>query len=187
MITKRWTPPVATTRKERFLLKRLTRTQKLFAFLRLHRHELFNDAFQEELQGMYRTTGAGSEPVPSAVLCLGLLLQAYTGVSDAEARHNVCYEELFIIVPTGHSVAAMTALNGMPSRRALSLAASSTHRALGVSARRAHALAELAESCSPPARSQVLEADSRAAADSAAALRRSSARTLRPRLSDVTD
>ena len=43
MAMKRWTPPVATTRKEQFLLKRLTRTKKLFAFLRLHRHELFND------------------------------------------------------------------------------------------------------------------------------------------------
>jgi hypothetical protein len=82
---KRWSPPVTTTRKEDFLLKRLTRTKKLFAFLRLHRHELFTDAFQEELEGMYRATGAGSEPVAPAVLCMGLLLQAYTGVSDAEA------------------------------------------------------------------------------------------------------
>ena len=47
---KRWTPPVPTTRKEQMLLKRLTRTKKLFAFLRLHRHELFDDAFQEELE-----------------------------------------------------------------------------------------------------------------------------------------
>jgi hypothetical protein len=77
---QRWSPPVATTRKEDFLLKRLTRTKKLFAFLRLHRHELFTDAFQEELEGMYRTTGAGSEPVPPAVLCMALLLQAYNGV-----------------------------------------------------------------------------------------------------------
>lgn len=82
---KRWNPPTVTTRKEDFLLKRLTRTKKLFAFLRLHRHELFTDSFQEELEGMYRTTGAGSEPIPPAVFCMGLLLQAYTGVSDAEA------------------------------------------------------------------------------------------------------
>ena len=82
---KRWTPPVATTKKEQLLLKRLTRTKKLFAFLRLHRHELFSDAFQEELESMYRTTGAGSEPLPPALLCMVMLLQAYTGVSDAEA------------------------------------------------------------------------------------------------------
>jgi hypothetical protein len=82
---KRWTPPISTTRKEQMLLKRLMRTKKLFAFLRLHRHELFSDAFQQELEGMYRTTGAGCEPLPPAVLCMISLLQAYTGMSDAEA------------------------------------------------------------------------------------------------------
>ena len=82
---KRWAPPTVTTRKEQLFLKRLTRTKKLFVFLRVHRHELFNDAFQEELEDMYRTTGAGREPLPPAVLCLVSLLQAYTGASDAEA------------------------------------------------------------------------------------------------------
>jgi hypothetical protein len=82
---KRWTPPVATTRKEQLLLKRLTRTKKLFAFLRLHRHELFNDEFQAELEGMYRGTGAGCEPLPPALMCMASLLQAYTSTSDAEA------------------------------------------------------------------------------------------------------
>jgi hypothetical protein len=82
---KRWAPPVATTRKEQLLLKRLTRTKKLFAFLRMHRHELFNDVFQEELESMYRSTGAGREALPPAVLCMVSLLQAYTGASDAEA------------------------------------------------------------------------------------------------------
>jgi hypothetical protein len=82
---KRWTPPVALSPKEQFLMKRLSRTKKLFAFLRSHRHELFDDAFQEELEGMYRKTGAGAEPLPPALLCMVLLLQAYTGISDAEA------------------------------------------------------------------------------------------------------
>ncbi len=81
----RWTPPVPLTRKEEFLLKRLTRTKKLFAFLRLHRHELFDAGFQEELDTMYRQTGAGTAPLPPAMLCMVLLLQAYTGISDAEA------------------------------------------------------------------------------------------------------
>jgi len=81
----RWTPPVPLTRKEEFLLKRLTRTKKLFAFLRLHRHELFDEGFQEELETMYRQTGAGTAPLPPAMLCMVLLLQAYTGISDAEA------------------------------------------------------------------------------------------------------
>jgi hypothetical protein len=81
----RWTPPLPLTRKEQFLMKRLVRTKKLFAFLRLHRHELFDEPFQEELEGMYRQTGAGSEPLPPAILCMVALLQAYTGISDAEA------------------------------------------------------------------------------------------------------
>lgn len=66
-------------------MKRLLRTKKLFAFLRLHRHEIFDDGFQEDLEGMYRATGAGTEPLPPALLCMVVLLQAYTGVSDAEA------------------------------------------------------------------------------------------------------
>ena len=82
---KRWKPPLDTTRKEQLLLKRLTRTKKLFAFLRLHRHELFNDEFQAELEGMYRSTGAGCEPLAPALMCMISLLQAYTDTSDAEA------------------------------------------------------------------------------------------------------
>jgi hypothetical protein len=38
---------------------------------------------------MYRRIGAGSEPVAPAVLCMGLLLQAYCGVSDAEAVESL--------------------------------------------------------------------------------------------------
>ncbi len=66
-------------------MKRLVRNKKLFAFLRVHRRELFDDCFQEELESMYRATGAGTEPLPPALLCMVVLLQAYTGVSDAEA------------------------------------------------------------------------------------------------------
>jgi hypothetical protein len=67
------------------LMKRLTRVRALFAFLRLHRHELFDDAFQAQLEDMYRTTGAGQEPHPPALLCMVVLLQGYVGASDAEA------------------------------------------------------------------------------------------------------
>jgi len=48
------------TTKEGFLLKRLGRTKKLFAFLREVRHELFDEAFEAELETMYRETGAGN-------------------------------------------------------------------------------------------------------------------------------
>lgn len=82
---KRWNPTRELNRREGLIMKRLIRTRKLFAFLRLHRHELFDDAFQIELEDMYRQTGAGEEPVPPALLCMALLMQAYLGISDAEA------------------------------------------------------------------------------------------------------
>ncbi len=82
---KRWQPRQETTRQEEFLLKRLHRTRKLFGFLRRHRHELFDEEFQLQLEGMYRATGAGDEPVAPAMLAMVVLLQSYTGISDAEA------------------------------------------------------------------------------------------------------
>lgn len=82
---KRWNPSEALSRKEEFLVKRLKRTRKLFAFLRLHRHELFDDDFQDELEGMYRNSGAGVEPLAPAFMCMVTLLQGYLRISDAEA------------------------------------------------------------------------------------------------------
>jgi hypothetical protein len=79
----RWHPSTTFTRQEQFLLKRLTRT--LYSFLRLHRSELFDDAFQDELESMYRDTGAGKEAVAPALLAMVVLLQGYQGISDAEA------------------------------------------------------------------------------------------------------
>src|ERR1700675_4629916 len=84
MTIARWNPPVAPTRREQFLLKRLDRVRKLFGFLRVHRHELFNDAFQEELTSMYRTTGAGKVALPPAMMAMAMLVQGYLGMSDAE-------------------------------------------------------------------------------------------------------
>ena len=85
MAIKRWSPSEIVSRREKFILGRLKRNGKLYAFLRLHRHELFNDAFQRELEGMYRDTGAGKEPHPPAFLAMVLLLQSYAGASDATA------------------------------------------------------------------------------------------------------
>ena len=84
MTIARWTPRVTTTRQEEILLKRLGRVRKLFGFLRRHRHELFDDAFQEELAAMYRRTGAGKPALPPAQLAMATLVQGYLGVSDAE-------------------------------------------------------------------------------------------------------
>jgi hypothetical protein len=85
MAIDRWRPRRETTRQEDVLLRRLGRTRKLFAFLRVYRCDLFSDEFQAELETMYRPTGAGKEPVVPALLAMALLLQGYLGVSDAEA------------------------------------------------------------------------------------------------------
>jgi len=84
MTIARWTPAVAPTRQEQFILKRLGRVRKLLGFLRLHRHELFDDALQDELGTMYRTTGAGKEARPPAMMAMAMLVQGYLGMSDAE-------------------------------------------------------------------------------------------------------
>src|SRR5882762_9356128 len=84
MTIARWTPPVAPTRQEQFLLKRLDRVRKLLGFLREHRHELFDDAFQDELASMYRDTGAGKDAVAPAMMAMAMLVQGYLGISDAE-------------------------------------------------------------------------------------------------------
>jgi Transposase DDE domain/Transposase domain (DUF772) len=85
MAMTRWNPRQMYTKQEEWIMRRLGRTRKLFAFLRAHRHELFDDAFQAELESMYRDTGAGKPAVPPALLAMVTLLQAYLKVSDAEA------------------------------------------------------------------------------------------------------
>src|SRR3982074_3955478 len=84
MTCARWNPPGDPPRREQFLLKRLGRVRKLFGFLRVHRHELFNDAFQDELASMYRATGAGKHALPPAMMAIAMLVQGYLGISDAE-------------------------------------------------------------------------------------------------------
>jgi hypothetical protein len=69
---ERWSPKVELTKQEQMMMKRLTRVRALFGFLRLHRHELFDGAFQDELAEMYRDSGAGDEPHPPAMLCMAL-------------------------------------------------------------------------------------------------------------------
>ncbi|WP_242393889.1 hypothetical protein [Anaeromyxobacter oryzisoli] len=53
---ERWHPKHEATRQEQFILKRLEKKRKLFGFLRTHRHEIFDDKFQAELESMYRGT-----------------------------------------------------------------------------------------------------------------------------------
>src|SRR5947209_13770187 len=78
-----WHPPVDPSPAEQTIF-RLIKRVKLFVFLRQHRDDLFDDAFQTELATIYKDSPFGQEPVPPAQLALATILQAYTGVSDDE-------------------------------------------------------------------------------------------------------
>lgn len=78
-----WHPPVEPSSPEQTIITRIKQA-KLFVFLRHHRHELFDDAFQEELATLYAPSLRGHPPIPPAQLALAAILQAYTGVSDDE-------------------------------------------------------------------------------------------------------
>ena len=83
--TPLWLPPQDLSPTEEKIAARAAKKKKLFVFLREIRTELFDPAFQEDLAGMYRQTGAGKPPVPPALLAMATLLQVYTGVGDQEA------------------------------------------------------------------------------------------------------
>jgi hypothetical protein len=78
-----WCPPVALSPAEQALVRRVRRA-KLFVWLREHRHELLDDAFQAELAAAYQDSPRGHPPVPPGQLALATILQAYTGASDDE-------------------------------------------------------------------------------------------------------
>ena len=78
-----WWPPAEPSPAEQAVIKAVRRA-KLFVFLRLHRHELFDEQFQAELAQAYVDSPKGQPPVPPARLALATILQAYTGVSDDE-------------------------------------------------------------------------------------------------------
>jgi Transposase domain (DUF772) len=78
-----WRPPIELSATEQTIIKRIRRA-KLFVFLRQHRHEVFDEAFQQELACLYQESQRGQPPVPPALLALATILQAYTGVSDDE-------------------------------------------------------------------------------------------------------
>jgi hypothetical protein len=95
---QRWSPSITCSEREENLFKLATKSRKLFGFLREHRHEIFDAAFQDELEGMYRGTGQGEEPQPPALMCMAALLAGYQRASDAEAvrlsAHDACWRSL---------------------------------------------------------------------------------------------
>ena len=78
-----WKPPVELSQQEEQIVKKI-RKAKLFVFLREHRHELLDEALQQELANLYRPAERGQPPIAPAMLALALILQAYMGISDDE-------------------------------------------------------------------------------------------------------
>jgi hypothetical protein len=78
-----WKPPIELGRQEEQIVSRIRRA-KLFVFLRHHRHEVFDEVFQQELATLYLPSKRGHPPIAPAQLALAVILQAYTGVSDDE-------------------------------------------------------------------------------------------------------
>src|SRR5438552_8541298 len=83
MAIERWSPREELLKQESAIIKRLWRVRKFLAFLRRHRHEIIDETFQDELEGMYRNTGAGKEPVTPGLMAMATLVQGYLGASDA--------------------------------------------------------------------------------------------------------
>ena len=72
-----WKPPVELSQQEEQIVKKI-RKAKLFVFLREHRHELLDEAFQQELATLYHPTERGQPPVAPAMLALALILLTST-------------------------------------------------------------------------------------------------------------
>src|SRR5437588_5750107 len=78
-----WQPPVKLSEQEEQIVKKI-RKAKLYVYWLQHRHELLDEAFQQELASLYRQAERGQPPVAPAMLALALILEAYSGVSDDE-------------------------------------------------------------------------------------------------------
>ena len=97
MRPEQWNPPIELSKKEEKIVKLIKRA-KLFTFLRSIRHLLFEESFQEELSKMYAEADKGHPPVPPAQLALTIILQAYTGASDAEAIESLTMDRRWQLV-----------------------------------------------------------------------------------------
>lgn len=94
----RWSPPVGLSAEEEKICKRCKRVGRMYAFLRRHRHELFDEGFQAELTVMYKESPLGSPVHPPALLGLVTLLQAVEGVSDAAAVEAAVFDRRWRMV-----------------------------------------------------------------------------------------
>lgn len=78
-----WNPPVELSKEDERVIARCGK-RKLFEFLRVHRHELFDTDMQEQLLAAYSEQERGKPMVPPAQLAMALLLQAGFNEPDHE-------------------------------------------------------------------------------------------------------
>jgi hypothetical protein len=88
-----WECPVALTKTEELICKRLKSHGKLFVFLRKYRHLIFNDDMNKQLIAMYADHPKGKPPVPAAQLAMATLLQTYEQKSDAGATLEAMFDK----------------------------------------------------------------------------------------------
>jgi hypothetical protein len=77
----RWNPASEIAQQEKFILNRCSKKRRLFSFLRENCGVIFDEAFQQELESMYRNTGAGKDATPPALMAMALIMQGYLGLS----------------------------------------------------------------------------------------------------------
>jgi len=93
--------PVGLTEAEQALVKRLGKRSKFYVFMRSIRHQLFDDAMQEQLETMFSDKPRGTPPIPAAQLVLMALLQAYDSVSDDDAiEHAIANDRWKLVLGT---------------------------------------------------------------------------------------
>lgn len=87
-----WQCPIALSKKEELICKKLKTTGKLFVFLRQYRHIIFNDEINARLISMYHDHPKGKPPIPAAQLAMATILQAYEQKSDAGATLDAMFD-----------------------------------------------------------------------------------------------
>ena len=85
------------TKSEALILKRCTK-RKLFSFLRLHLHEIFDEELQEKLASANEERRRGEDPVPPAQLAMAALLQAAFNVPDHDVPEMLVMERRWQMV-----------------------------------------------------------------------------------------
>lgn len=94
----RWKVEVELSAAEEAICKRCKRNGRLYAFLRRHRHELFDEAFEQELTALYKDSAKGQPPLPPAMLAMVTVLQAADGVSDEGAVNEAIFDRRWQMV-----------------------------------------------------------------------------------------